>query len=134
MILPNDTHVIVADGEKFRLFRNKGVEPRIQFVELDVGEIHAANQGSGVRHRNSSANPDRTRLSEDNFAAAVADFVNRMTLEGNIASLYVIADPRTLGELRRHFHEVVKSKLVGELARDVTDHGVDAIQSILVGA
>ena len=39
MILPNDTTVAVVDGEKLRLFRNKGMEPRIQLAEEEVSGI-----------------------------------------------------------------------------------------------
>lgn len=131
MILPNDTTVAVADGRKLRLFRNKGVEPHIDLVALDGPEIDAGNQGSGVRHRSTSANPDDARLAEDDFAAAAAAYLNRSALAGDISSLYVIADPRTLGEMRRHFHEAVRSKLVGELAKDLAGHTVEGIEAAL---
>lgn len=134
MILPNDTTVAVADGKKLRLFRNKGVEPYIKLAALDAPEIAADNRGSGARHRSVSANPDDARLEEDNFAAEAASYLNRQAIAGNIASLYVIADPRTLGEMRRHFHDAVRSKLVGELAKDLTGHTVDAIEAALAKA
>ena len=134
MILPNDSTVAVADGEKLRLFRNKGVEPRIQLAEEAAAGIQPANQGSGGRHRSTSANPDRSRLEEDDFAASAAAHLNRLALDGEIASLFVIADPRTLGELRRHFHEVTREKLTGDLAKDLTGNTVEAIEAALVKA
>jgi protein required for attachment to host cells len=134
MILPNDTTVAVVDGEKLRLFRNKGVEPHIRLAEEAVGGIQPANQGSGARHRSTSANPDRSRLEEDDFAAGAAARLNRLMLDGEIVSLFVIADPRTLGELRRHFHEVTRQNLVGDLARDLTGSSVEAIEDALVRA
>ncbi len=45
MILPNDTTVVVADGKKLRLFRNKGVEPHIRLTVLEAPEIDADNKG-----------------------------------------------------------------------------------------
>ena len=57
MILPNDATVAVVDGEKLRLFRNKGVEPRVHLIEETVTSIQPVNQGSGARHRSTSANP-----------------------------------------------------------------------------
>ncbi len=131
MILPNDTMVAVADGEKLRLFRNKGMEPHIELAEEAADGVQAANQGSGGRHRSSSANPDGSRLEEDNFAAAAAAYLNRLVLEGSISSLFVIADPRTLGEMRRHFHDALKAKLVGDLAKDLTGSSVEAIEAAL---
>lgn len=134
MILPNDTTVAVVDGEKLRLFLNKGVEPHIRLVEEAVADVQPANQGSGARHRSTSANPDRSRLEEDDFAAGAAARLNRLMLDGEIVSLFVIADPRTLGELRRHFHEVTRQNLVGDLAKDLTGSSVEAIEDALVRA
>ncbi len=134
MLLPNDTTVAVVDGEKLRLFRNKGVEPRIQLVEETVAGVQPANQGSGGRHRSSAANPDRWRLEEDDFAASAAECLNRLTLGGEIVSLFVIADPRTLGELRRHFHDVTRENLIGDLAKDFTGGSIETIETALAKA
>jgi protein required for attachment to host cells len=134
MLLPNDTTVAVVDGENLRLFRNKGVEPRIELVEETVAGVQPANQGSGARHRSSAANPDRWRLEEDDFAASAAAYLNRLTLDGEIVSLFVIADPRTLGELRRHFHDVTRENLIGELANDFTGGSIETIEAAVARA
>ena len=134
MILPNDTTIAVVDGEKLRLFRNKGMEPRIKLAEEAVAGIQPSNQGSGARHRSTTANPDRWRLEEDDFAASAAAHLNRLVLGGAIASLFIIADPRTLGELRRHFHDVTRENLIGELARDLTGSSVEKIEAALAKA
>lgn len=134
MILPNETTVAVVDGTRLRLFRNRGHEPQIDLVELPEPAIAAENQGSGGRHHSSTANPDMSRLAEDNFAAAVADHLNRQVLSGEIGTLFVVADPRTLGELRRHFHDTVRAKLVGDLAKDLTAQDRQDIERILAKA
>jgi protein required for attachment to host cells len=134
MILPNDTTIAVVDGKKLRLFRNRGVEPRIQLVEESAAGIQPANQGSGARHRSTSANPDRSRLEEDDFAASTAAHLNRLMLDGEIVSLFVIADPRTLGEMRRHFHDVTRENLVGDMAKDLTGSSVETIENALARA
>lgn len=131
MIIPNDTTVAVVDGTRMRLFRNKGVEPHIRLVALAAPDIDPVNHGSGVRHRSVPANPDDTRLAEDDFAAAAADYLNRQVLNGGIGPLFVVADPKSLGEMRRRFHDAVKSKLVGELAKDLAGHSVEAIEASL---
>lgn len=46
----------------------------------------------------------------------------------------VIADPRTLGELRRHFQAPLRAKLVGELAKDLVKHSAEAIEDTLTTA
>lgn len=134
MILPNDTTVAVADGHRLRLFRNRGAEPRIDLIELDAPDLKAGNRGSGVRHRSVPANPDVGRLDEDDFAAAIAEWLNRRVLDGTIGPLFVVADPRTLGEMRRRLHAAASGRIVGELARDLSNHTVDAIEAALARA
>jgi len=134
MIMMTGTLVAVTDGEKLRLFRNKGHEPRIDLVELLEPALHAANTGSGGRHRSSAANPDDTRLREDDFAAAVAEYLNREALTEAFEHVVVVADPRTLGELRKHVEPSLKAKLAGELGKDLVKHSVKAIENTLAAA
>jgi protein required for attachment to host cells len=134
MILANGTLVAVTDGEKLRLFRNNGHEPQIDLVELHEPGLHVANTGSGGRHRSSTANPDDSRLREDDFAAAVAGYLNREALTDAFEHLVLIADPRTLGELRKHFQASLKAKVVGELGKDLVKHPIEAIESTLATA
>lgn len=131
MILPNNTTVAVVDGEKLRMFRNLAPEPHIRLAPVGVPALHGDNRGTGGRHRSVSANPDEARLAEDNFAAAAADYINRQVIGGQIESLFVVADPRTLGEVRRNLHVEAKSKMVGDLAKDLTGHSVEAIETAL---
>ncbi|MDX8449469.1 MULTISPECIES: host attachment protein [Mesorhizobium] len=45
--------------------------------------------------------PNATRLREDDFAASIASYLNRRVREEACEHLLVIADPRTLGEMRK---------------------------------
>lgn len=134
MTLPNGTTVAVVDGEKLRLFHNKGHEPRIDLTALADPDVKGANGGSGARHRSAAANPDEARLREDDFAAAAAAYLNRQVLGGAVERLFVVADPRTLGEMRRYFHDALTARLAGTLAKDLTGHDVDAIAAALARA
>ena len=134
MIVKTGTLVAVTDGETLRLFRNKGHEPRIDLVELREPVLHAANTGSGGRHRSSTANPDDSRLREDDFAAGVAEYLNREALAEAFEHVVVVADPRTLGELRKHVEPSLKAKLAGELGKDLVKHSVEAIENTLAAA
>ena len=134
MILPNGTLVAVLDGTSMRLFHNRGHEPHIQLVPLDAPDLDPANAGSGTRHRSSTANPDDSRQHEDKFAAAAAAYLNGEALAGRIDHAVIIADPRTLGELRKHFHDALSAKLVGELPRNLVKHTPSEIESTLISA
>ncbi|TSE12778.1 host cell attachment protein [Mesorhizobium intechi] len=134
MIMTTGTVVAVTDGKKLRLFRNKGHEPQIDLVELGEPTLQAASSGSGGRHRSSTANPDDSRLREDDFAAAVAEYLNREALTEAFEHVVMVADPRTLGELRKHVEPSLKAKLVGELGKDLVKHSVEAIENTLAAA
>lgn len=134
MILPTGTIVAVADGATLRLFHNTGVKPGVHLVEITPPALEPANSGSGSRHHNGSANPDARRLTEDDFAASTAAFLNKLSLDGKIEHLLVVADPRTLGEMRKHFHADLTRKLIGELAKDLSRRSPDDIASLIADA
>lgn len=134
MIIANGTIVAVVDGAHMRLFRNHGQEPEIRLVSEPTPDLDAANVGSGGRHRSTTANPDSSRLREDNFAAAVAGYLNEQALIGAIDRLVIVADARTLGEMRRHFHGTLSGKLAGQIEKDLTGFPLQGIQEALRAA
>jgi protein required for attachment to host cells len=134
MILPTGTTVAVADGETIRLFHNTGVKPGVHLVEITAAPPAPVHSGSGTRNHNDSANPDGRRLVEDGFAAATAAFLNKLSLDGTIEHLVVVSDPRTLGEMRKHFHRDLRDKIIGELAKDFSRRPLEDIASLIAGA
>ena len=134
MILPVGTTVAVADGATLRLFHNWGLKPGVHLVEITPPTLQLTSSGSRAHHRTGSANPDAQRLAEDDFAASTAEFLNRLSLGGNIEHLVVVADPRTLGEMRKHFHSDLTRKLIGELAKDLSRRPLEHIASQIADA
>lgn len=134
MQLPQGATVAVADGEKLNLFKNIGDESNPSLAPLAVGEVESDNAGAGGRHHSSSANPDASQAAEDGFSAGVADLLNRQVLSGKIARLVIIAAPRTLGELRRRYHQKLSAVLIGEIAKDLTGHPVKDIEKAIAAA
>ena len=134
MRLPKGATVAVADGERLNLFRNTGDEADPKLTALPGADVASDNKGSGARHQSSSANPGHGQVEEDGFAAGIADLLNRRVLDGKIADLVVIAAPRTLGELRKHYHKKLSAALVGEIAKDLTGHGVRDIEKTIAAA
>lgn len=134
MRLPRGATVAVADGERLKLFRNAGDETHPSLAALPTPEIDAAAAGSGGRREDSSANPDHRQAGEDGFAAGVAALLNRWAMEGKIDALVVIAAPRALGELRKHYHQALSAKLVGEIAKDLTGHPAREVEKAIAAA
>jgi protein required for attachment to host cells len=134
MILPAGATGAVIDGETVRRFRNTGAQLGVHLVEITAASPAPAHAGSGARHHTGSANPDGRRLVEDDFAAAAAAFLNRLTMDGTIEHLVLVSDPRTLGEMRKHFHRDLRGKIIGELAKDFSRRPLEDIASLIAGA
>ena len=134
MQAPHGLIVAVIDGEKMHLYRNAGDEARPKLSLMPEVEVDGENKGSGSRHHSSASNPDDSRQEEDNFAAAGAGWLNQQALAGKFDSLFIIATPKTLGELRKHYHKALEQKLVGELAKDLTGHSIADIEAALMKA
>jgi protein required for attachment to host cells len=131
MQIPKGATVAVADGEILNLFRNTGDEATPQLTPLPDADVSTTNHGSGGRHHSSAANPADSQQDEDSFAAGIADILNRRVLDGKIEHLIVVAAPRTLGELRKHYHKTLEAVLVAEIAKDLTGHTITDVEKII---
>ena len=135
MELPHQTHVAVIDGENFMLFRNAGnsAEPRLE--DGRQVKVDGENKSAGVRHQDDAGQRlGRTDLDELAHAAAAAEWLNKEVLENRIAKLFVIADPKSLGEMRRHYHTKLEDILIGELGKAVTGEPADRIAKSIAAA
>ena len=133
-MIPKGATVAVADGEKLNLFRNAGDETHPKLAAVSHPEVSTDNKGSGTRHHSSAANPDDSQLEEDSFSAGIAELLNQQVLAGTITDLVIIAAPRTLGELRKHYHRKLSAMLVGEIAKDLTGHSISDIEKTIAAA
>ncbi|MBU8536247.1 host attachment family protein [Falsiroseomonas tokyonensis] len=134
MQLPSNAYVAVADGEKLNLFQNTGDAGALQLTAMQVPEVDSENKGSGGRHASSSANPSDSQQDEDGFAAGVAEMLNKQVMAGHVEGLVIIAAPRTLGELRKHYHKTLSAKLLGEIPKDLTGHSLKDIEAAIAAA
>jgi len=134
MKIPKDAIIAVVDGEKLNMFRNSGDEATPSLTAMADADISTENRGSGGRHQNSSANPSESQLEEDSFAAGTAEMLNKRVLDGKIESLIIVAAPRTLGELRKHYHKELSAILEGEIAKDLTGHSIADVEKTIAAA
>jgi protein required for attachment to host cells len=132
MILPKGALVAVVDGEKLVLFKNTG-DHAAELTALPTPDINGVGGGSGS-HPSSAANPDDSTQAEDGYAAGVAALLNQQALTNQFEHLFVVAAPKTLGELRKHWHKALQAKLVGELAKDLTGQPTEAITTAITNA
>jgi protein required for attachment to host cells len=146
MQVPHNAFVLVADGRKALFFRNEGDAefPNLQ-VEHAQEHINPADRdqktdAAGKKPDSQGATSGTTgeidfhQQGEDRFAAETAKLLQQRAQNGEFDKLIVIAPPRTLGELRKHYHKEVSDRIAGELAKDLTGHPVAEIEKHLIAA
>lgn len=118
MLLPHGTVIALVDGKNFELYRNAGNEAEPELAALPVPALDSHNH-SGTGHHSRPGNHADTLVAEDAHAAAAVEWLNGEVLGHRIAALVVIAPPRTLGEMRRHYHAQTDHVLLKEVAKDL---------------
>ena len=146
MHLPHNAAVLVADGRKMLFLRNEGDEaypnlvvehaeeqanPKDGDQKSDAPGLSISSVGSG---RSTMDEVDFHQQEEDRFAADAADLLKQRALANDFESLIVIAPPRTLGELRKHYHDSVSARISGEINKDLTGHPTADIESAIRAA
>jgi len=126
MILPSNSLVAVVDGEVLRLYRNTGTATEVALSAVDTPKLEERVVGSAGRI-STEANPDNDTQAEDGFAMGVAEALNHMALTNKIEALAVVAAPKTLGQLRKHWHKTLEQRLVGEIAKDLAGRPAEEI-------
>lgn len=118
MLLPHGAIVALVDGEKLELYRNAGDEAEPELAPLAAPRLDSHNH-SGAGHHSSAGNHADRQVAEDAHASAVAQWLNEQVLGHKIDRLVVFAAPRTLGELRRHYHKLTAQALLHEFDKDM---------------
>lgn len=143
--MPNirKTFVVVADGRRMLFFRNAGtpLEPNLELVQSEEqdnppdrdqsSDAPGRTFNSASTRRHAYEETDFHQLEEDRFAADAAEQLRRHALDGSFDELIVIAPPRTLGKIRKHYHKEVSARLIGEVDKDLTGHSVRQIERVV---
>lgn len=129
--IPTGTWVVVADGTHARLFHNVGKNDALKLkqenlIEPDV--VDAIGQGPSG-HRPPEESP--AQASEATFAKQLVHRLNAAALKQEFEHLFLIADPKTLGEIRPQLHAETSKRLAGELAKTLTNSTLEDIETIL---
>jgi protein required for attachment to host cells len=99
------------------------------------GSMHARGGGAQFAPaRGTLGEADFHQLEEDRFAADAAELLKKRALSNEYEKLIVVAPPKTLGELRKHYHKEVSDRLTGELSKDLTGHTISDIEQALLNA
>lgn len=145
MQIDHDAMILVADGRKMLFFRNRGdaAYPNLEAEEvrlqdnpahLDQASDRAGQSSSTGTASGTMGENDFHELEEQRFAAKAADLLKRRALAQDYEKLIVVAPPSALGEMRKHYHKEVQSRLVGEIAKDLANHPVPEIEQVIAAS
>ena len=126
-MLSHNALVVVADGHQAVLLRNiakYGIE--LQEQER-IGPTHLQDESQGRQPEETTPRDE----DEATFAKQLTERLNRMVLQNKVDELAVIADPSTLGVMRKNYHKMLEQKLVKELPKTLTSASAEEIARAL---
>ncbi len=143
MDIPNETLILVADGDKALFLRNKG-DAEYPNLVVEGKELHenppSGEQGSDRPGRSSDdqggnrvtmEETDWHRLEKGKFAAELAAMLFQKSEKKKFDKLIVAMPPQILGDLRKHLHKTVADRIIGDVAKDLTHLPVYEIETHL---
>jgi protein required for attachment to host cells len=129
--IPTGTWVVVADGTQARLFHNIGKQDtlRLKQEELVKPDTSDAQAQGPSGHRPPEESLEQAE--EATFAKQLVHRLNAAALKQEFEHLFLIADPKTLGEMRPQLHVETSRRLTGELAKTLTNSTLEEIEKSL---
>ena len=142
MINPRSTHwVLVADGGQARILELKRKpytfqqvteivsetqhEPSRKLVsDADGRSFHVQGPGSHAKQRRS----DPHEQAEEQFTRSLMQKLDKAVNLGRFDHLALIAEPRTLGRLRRYMSKTLSARVTEELALDLVGLPIDRLE------
>lgn len=127
--IPEGTWVVVANGGGARLFRNVGSQMAPKLHQDDQFTLDPDNDGPSASGPNDRIDPHSR--DEAGFAKQVAQRINSAVLKNEFAHLVLFADATTLGRIRPQLHKEASSRLIADVAKDLTNAPVEDIERAL---
>lgn len=117
--------IVVADGHSARVLENQGRDGAIELKEVHtVTPKNLMSEGpSGSRPQGDS--PRDT--DEATFAKQLSHWLLEQAQKKAYEQLVLVADPKTLGQMRPQLHKEVTDRIVHELAKTLTSSSLDDI-------
>lgn len=143
MLIPHGTLILVVDGSRMQLLRNRGRDsaPDLELLRkthLSNPRTHVMGSdepgrsfaGVGAR-RGAHAATDLHQRREDEFGRKALDVARSMA--GEASPLIIIAPPHMLGQLRDHRRAHHQPPILAEIDKDLTSCSETEIASYLHG-
>jgi|SRR6056297_254854 len=141
--LAHGAWVLVADGEKALFLENvtDGQDPYLKVVRIEsqdnpphgqqVSDRPGRMPDDSVGQRSAMEEVDWHMIAKERFASDMSDILYRLAHRNAFEQIVLVAPPRTLGTLRDKLHKQVAARVVAEVPKDMTNHPVDRIETLL---
>lgn len=127
--IPTGTWIVVADGGKARFLSNVGSAAKVELRQDQL--VEPKDLDDDGPSGSMPADADGFDLDEATFAKQLAQRINAAALTQEFAHLVLVADPKTLGQMRPLLHAETTQRLLGELAKTLTNSPLEDIERAL---
>ncbi len=130
------TRVVVADGFRARFFDNHGIGKGLQPADpAELGAAHppahdiVSDRPGATKDRHGEAlhayapTTDPKDHEKEKFVAHIGKLLTDQAGRNEYERLVLVADPKTLGQLRTALGKAAQQRLHGELDKDLTHAG-----------
>lgn len=142
MLVPHGSHIMVVDGSRLALFRNKGkdFDPKLELIEQEcdiaprTSELGADQPGRGFQsvggRRAAYQETDLHQIMEDQFAERACAKLEAV-LGADDAEAILIAPPRVLGKMRKQLDPRTRRRVVAEIDKDYAGRSPEDVARLL---
>lgn len=141
MLIPHGTLILVIDGSRMQLLRNRGTDASPKLEMVDEEKLHnpathvlgsegpgRAFESSGGAHHAYTA-PDLHQRREDRFGEDAMELLCRKASNG--VPVLLIAPPHMLATLRAARDDRLHDQILAEIDKDLTHYNPTEISSFL---
>ncbi len=142
MLVTHGAIIMAIDGAKMVLYRNRGKDFAADLEVLKHSAKHTASTSSmGTdkpgrsfsstgRTRSAYQTTDYHQVDEDRFAKASVEELNILAQQSNL-DFIVVAAPRVLGVMRKHYSGDLRRHIVAEIDKDYAARPTSDIADLL---
>lgn len=142
MLVSHGAMIMVIDGAKMSLFRNRGKDSSADLELVENAAKHAASTAeigsdkpgrtfsSKGNSRSAYETTDYHQSQEDEFAKVATQQLNALAHQSHL-DFIVIAAPRILGVMRRHYNADLRKQLIAEIDKDYARRTAEDIAQLL---
>ncbi|WP_410218572.1 host attachment protein [Paracoccus sp. (in: a-proteobacteria)] len=126
-MLPHNAVVVVADGHSATIFRN-AAKHGLELTQVETVTPASLSDPAKMPQLDEISPRDEE---EADFALRLTRHLNEMVLKNKLEDIAIIADPSTLGVMRKHYHKELQLRLRRELSKTLTNSDIPTIQNAL---